>query len=167
MPFFYSSGEEIRKGDRVLLHEEPGEIELVADPASAEDWLVKKQGGGIMVLELKVFGRLFISEPQTDEHLTFVSRQTKPLLGCAYKVDFPTISLPPHLRPRIRHYGLTLWPTDFTRVTSGAEKERRWLPLGSPLFGVRPPSRSRFREADQRLPRINGMPRRARYVPAS
>jgi hypothetical protein len=78
MPFFYSSGEEIRKGDRVLLHGEPGEIELVADLASAEDWLVKKQGGGIMVLELKVFGRLFISEPQTDEHLTFVSRQTKP-----------------------------------------------------------------------------------------
>jgi hypothetical protein len=42
-------------------------------------------------------------------------------------------------------------------VTSGAEKERRWLPLGSPLFGVRPPSRSRFREADQRLPTINGI----------
>ena len=78
MPFFYSSGEEIRKGDRVLLHGEPGEIELVADPAESPDnWLVKEQGGGIMVLELKVFGRLFSSEPQTDEHLTFVSRQTK------------------------------------------------------------------------------------------
>jgi hypothetical protein len=52
MPFFYSSGEEIRKGDRVLLHGEPGEIELVADPAeSPDDWLVKKQGGGVMVLE--------------------------------------------------------------------------------------------------------------------
>ena len=62
----------------MLLHGEPGEIELVADPAESPDnWLVKEQGGGIMVLELKVFGRLFISEPQTDEHLTFVSRQTK------------------------------------------------------------------------------------------
>jgi hypothetical protein len=40
--------------------------------------LVKEQGGGVMVLELNVFGRLFISEPETDEHLTFVSRQTKP-----------------------------------------------------------------------------------------
>ena len=78
MPFFYSSCEEIRKRDRVLLHGEPGEIELVADPAESPDnWLVKEQGGGIMVLELKVFGRLFISEPQTDEHLTFVSRRTK------------------------------------------------------------------------------------------
>jgi hypothetical protein len=78
MPFFYSSGEEIRKGDRVLLHGEPGEIELVVDPAeSPDDWLVKEQGGGAMVLELNVFGRLFISEPETDEHLTFVSRHTK------------------------------------------------------------------------------------------
>jgi hypothetical protein len=78
MPFFYSSGEEIRKGDRVLLHGEPGEIELVADPAeSPDDWFVKNQGGGIMVVELKVFGRLFIPKPEADEHLIFVSRQTK------------------------------------------------------------------------------------------
>jgi hypothetical protein len=78
MPFFYSSGEEIRKGDRVLLHGEPSEIELVADPVeSPDDWLVKEQGGGVMVLELNVFGRLFISEPETDEHLTFLSRHTK------------------------------------------------------------------------------------------
>jgi hypothetical protein len=77
MPFLYSSGEEIRKGDRVLLHGEPGEVELVADPAeSPDDWFVKHQGGGIMVLELKVFGWLFIPEPETDEHLMFVSRQT-------------------------------------------------------------------------------------------
>ena len=78
MPFFYSSGEQIRKGDRVLLHGEPGEIELVADPAeSPDDRFVKDQGGGIMVLELKVFGRIFITKPETDEHLTFVARQTE------------------------------------------------------------------------------------------
>jgi hypothetical protein len=60
------------------LHGEPGEIELVDDPAeSPDDWFVKNQGGGIMVPELKVFGRLFITEPETDEHLTFVSRQTR------------------------------------------------------------------------------------------
>ena len=33
MPFFYSSGEEVRKGDRVLVHREAGEIEFIADPA--------------------------------------------------------------------------------------------------------------------------------------
>jgi hypothetical protein len=29
MPFFYSSGEEIRPGDRVLIHGEAGEIRLM------------------------------------------------------------------------------------------------------------------------------------------
>jgi hypothetical protein len=48
MPFFYSSCEEIRKRDRVLLHGEPGEIELVADPAeSPDDWLVVSAGAKI------------------------------------------------------------------------------------------------------------------------
>jgi hypothetical protein len=39
---------------------------------------VKEHGGGIMVFELKVFGRIFITEPETDEHLTFVPRQSEP-----------------------------------------------------------------------------------------
>src|SRR5689334_1084634 len=33
MPFFYQSGQEIRPGDRVLIHGETGEIEFIADPA--------------------------------------------------------------------------------------------------------------------------------------
>ena len=32
VPLKYQSGEQIAKGDRVLFHGEPGEIELVADP---------------------------------------------------------------------------------------------------------------------------------------
>src|SRR5580704_11493171 len=48
MPFFYSSGEQIRKGDRVLVHGEAGEVEFIADPSeSPDDWFVKDQGGGI------------------------------------------------------------------------------------------------------------------------
>ena len=79
MPFFYSSGEVVRLGDRVLIHGEAGEIEFIADPAeNPDDWYVKEHGGGIMVLEVKVFGRIFISKPKTDEHLTFVSRQSDP-----------------------------------------------------------------------------------------
>ena len=43
MPFFYSSGEDIRPGDRVLIHGEAGEIEFIADPAkNPDDWYVKK-----------------------------------------------------------------------------------------------------------------------------
>jgi hypothetical protein len=37
MPFFYSSDEEIRKGDRALVHGEAGEVEFIADPAESPD----------------------------------------------------------------------------------------------------------------------------------
>ena len=113
MPFFYSSGEEIAKGDRVLLHGEPGEIELVADPAeSPDDLLVKKQGGGIMVLELKVFGRLFISEPQTDEHLTLYLDRRSGDLAAARKTDFQTFGQ----RHKRRITGISV-PHHFTAPT--------------------------------------------------
>jgi hypothetical protein len=35
LPFTYQSGEEIKKGDRVLFHGEQGEIEFVVDGSSA------------------------------------------------------------------------------------------------------------------------------------
>ena len=73
----YHSGEEIRKGDRVLYHGEPGEVEfvvekLVGDPAV--DWHMKEQGPGIMVLEPKFFGRVYTCQTEDDEDLQFVSR---------------------------------------------------------------------------------------------
>jgi hypothetical protein len=77
MPFTYQSGEEIKQGDRVLFHGEPGEIELVADPLindPATDWYVEEHGGGVMILEPKVFGRAFLTETSTAEELKFVSR---------------------------------------------------------------------------------------------
>ena len=65
MPFFYQSGEQIKRGDRVRLHGELGEIELVADPC----------GGGVMVVEPRVFGRLFVPAPVSQyDDLEFVSR---------------------------------------------------------------------------------------------
>jgi len=45
--FTYISGEEIKKGDRVMFHGEPGEIEFVADPLISDpqtDWYVQKYG---------------------------------------------------------------------------------------------------------------------------
>lgn len=58
------------------LHGEPGEIEFVADPlGDPTDWYVQKFGGGIMIVEPKVFGRLFINRPVSDyEDLEFVSK---------------------------------------------------------------------------------------------
>jgi hypothetical protein len=74
----YPSGVEIRKGDRVLFHGEAGEIELVAsDLGDAEtDWYIQEYGGGVMILEPKVFGRAFIPAAQLveTEDLEFVAR---------------------------------------------------------------------------------------------
>ena len=78
MSLTYMTGEEIRKGDRVLFHGEPGEIELVADPAITNpetNWYVQEYGRGVMILEPKNFGRAFLPEPQTAEDLEFVARQ--------------------------------------------------------------------------------------------
>jgi len=77
VPFTYQSGEEIKKGDRVLFHGEPGEIEFVADPLVNDPetkWYVQEEGAGVMVVEPKVFGRAFISHTKQDEDLVFVSR---------------------------------------------------------------------------------------------
>jgi hypothetical protein len=77
MPFVYQSGQEIKRGDRVTYQSEPAEIEfvvdkLVGDPAM--DWYVEEHGGGVMVLEPKVFGRVFLTSTEDLEDLIFVSR---------------------------------------------------------------------------------------------
>ena len=73
----YQSGEEIRKGDRVLFHGVPGEIELVAfDPNDPETkWYLEEFGGGIRIKE-PVSGRTFIRVDSIREYedLEFVSR---------------------------------------------------------------------------------------------
>jgi hypothetical protein len=76
----YRSGEEIRKGDKVLFHGEPGEIEFIVhklaeDPTN--DWYMKEHGPGVMVLEPKKFGRAFIRDIENVEDLQFVSRGPK------------------------------------------------------------------------------------------
>jgi hypothetical protein len=77
----YRSGEEIKKGDRVLHFGKPGEIELVAsDPGEPEtEWFIKEFGGGIMILD-GVVGRTFIAADQLDgyEDLEFASRAKVP-----------------------------------------------------------------------------------------
>ena len=77
----YQSGEQIKKGDHVLFHGEPGQIEIVAaELGNAEtDWFLQEYGGGIMILE-KVAGRTFIPADQIDEcaELDFMSRADVP-----------------------------------------------------------------------------------------
>jgi hypothetical protein len=78
MPFFYQSGEQIKAGDHVSLHREPAQIEFIADRLDdPHGWFCKRYGGGVMVVEPNVFGRLFIEAPVSHyEDLQFVSRSS-------------------------------------------------------------------------------------------
>jgi hypothetical protein len=47
--FKYKSGEEIKKGDRVIFHGEPGRIEFVVEELCGDpgmDWCMSEFGGG-------------------------------------------------------------------------------------------------------------------------
>ena len=74
----YQSGEEIKKGDRVLFHCGPAEIELVAcapdDPATT--WYVEQFGGGVLIREPNDPNLTFVSVDRLPAHedLEFVSR---------------------------------------------------------------------------------------------
>ena len=78
IPFMYKSGEEIKQGDRVTFHGEPGEIEFVADPLGNHpetDWFVQEYRGGVMLVEPKHFGRACLTQPDEAEDLILVSRR--------------------------------------------------------------------------------------------
>ncbi len=73
----YRCGTEVRKGDKVLSHGEPGEIEFVADALvddPAMDWNLRENGPGVMILEPKFFGRAYVRDTETAEDVVFVSR---------------------------------------------------------------------------------------------
>jgi len=81
LALFYKSGDEIRQGDRVLLHGLPGEVEFVADTNSAPDhWPLDKFGSGIMIIEPVAFGRLFLNEADLSDYedLEVVARLRSP-----------------------------------------------------------------------------------------
>ena len=74
MQFKYRSGEEIQAGDRILYNYEPGKIDFVITPEDPDSaWYIEHHGGGCMLL-VAPFGSLFVSDPQDDEDLEFVSR---------------------------------------------------------------------------------------------
>jgi hypothetical protein len=84
MPLKYQSGEEIRKGDRVLFHGDAGEVEFIADPLvkdSETDWYIQEYGGGAMILQAGELGRCFISDTQDAEDLVLISRPVEASSG--------------------------------------------------------------------------------------
>ena len=78
MTLKYQSGEEIKKGDRVLFHRGHAEIELVActpdDPVST--WYVDEFGGGVLIREPNDPNPTFITADELPDYedLEFVSR---------------------------------------------------------------------------------------------
>jgi len=76
----YRSGEEIQKGDRVLFHGNPAEVEIVSCDPNYPDpevvWYIKEFGGGVLISDPMVSGRSFIPQDQLDDYedLEFVSR---------------------------------------------------------------------------------------------
>jgi hypothetical protein len=77
MSFQYMTGDEIRKGDYIKFHGEPGRVEFVAE-ASIDDpetnWYVEKFGGGAMITVPTVFGNVFLDQTDTDGDLILVAR---------------------------------------------------------------------------------------------
>ena len=77
MALTYQSGEEIQKGDRVTYGGNASTVELVIDGVTGDpeqDWLFEHHGAGVMVVEPKVFGRVYLGAPHEDEDLHFVAR---------------------------------------------------------------------------------------------
>lgn len=75
----YITGEEIQEGDKILYDGLAGEIEVVADPAFPKgetDWYVTEFGGGILVTEPTVFGRVFVHLDDLAEYVVFVARKS-------------------------------------------------------------------------------------------
>jgi hypothetical protein len=73
----YRSGEEIRSGDQITYHDEPGKIEFlvagkVGDPAM--DWYAEQFPGGGFMIAARNFGNVFLTESGIDEDLKFVAR---------------------------------------------------------------------------------------------
>jgi hypothetical protein len=78
LPFFYQSGEQIEKGDRITYHGEPGEIDFVADKIvgdSAVNWYVTECGGGVMIIEPRHLGCVFVHDTEEDEDLILIARK--------------------------------------------------------------------------------------------
>jgi hypothetical protein len=82
MSLRYQSGEKIMKGDRVVFHGEPAQIEFVALDLTGDaemDAQIQEYGSGVMILK-EALERTFIATEEIPgyEDLEFVSRWDEP-----------------------------------------------------------------------------------------
>jgi hypothetical protein len=82
--FAYRSGEEVRTKDRVVYHDEPGEVEFVIARKTGDpglDWYLEEFPGGGFMIRTPGFGNVFLTEEDIDEDLRFVSRGLPDVVG--------------------------------------------------------------------------------------
>ncbi len=77
-PFAYSSGAEVRQGDRITYHCCPGVVEFIVigapvDPALA--WYARAFPGGGVMIDAMGFGSVFLAGSELDDQLELVSRR--------------------------------------------------------------------------------------------
>jgi hypothetical protein len=75
--FTYQSGDEVRAGDRILYHGQPGEVEFVVATKSGDpalDWYLDQYPGGGFMITAVEFGSVFLTADNIDDDLQFVSR---------------------------------------------------------------------------------------------
>ena len=62
MPFLYSSGQVVQRGDQIRYAGHAGKVEFVADPDAPDSettWYIEEFGGGCMIVTEK-FGSVFL-----------------------------------------------------------------------------------------------------------
>jgi hypothetical protein len=79
--FVYSTGEEVRDGDKVRYHGEPGVIKFVITGRTGNrdmDWYLDEFPEGGFAIDAKNFGLVFLTESRRTEDLELVSRRDEP-----------------------------------------------------------------------------------------
>ena len=76
----YLSGNEIKPGDRILYHREPGVVECVVTGLTGDrekDWFFEEYPGGGVMIRADGMGNVFLDadDLEGDEDLKFVSRE--------------------------------------------------------------------------------------------
>jgi hypothetical protein len=74
----YRSGDQIQKGDHLLLHGRPAAVELVAFDLTQPEhaWYVQEFGGGVLISDPMCSGSTFVSKEDLSEYedLEFAAR---------------------------------------------------------------------------------------------
>jgi hypothetical protein len=76
--FRYHSGHEIGVEDHIIYHHESGKVEFVVTEKTGQpemDWYIEQYAGGGVMITASGFGNVFLTEPDIDEDLDFISRR--------------------------------------------------------------------------------------------